>query len=175
MRTLLTLTVFAFTLTANAKPITVPIEGHGALKLDVPDGAKTDVQRRDPNAPPTVQITAPDDASVVLITPLWSPDGDASFNSPANLRQYLERMLEEIRPTAVETDFPFQKIDTKTISGLYVIATDKAPKKGEFEYLAQGVAATGDLVISFTILTHEKPPNGIAKALEIVRSIEQTK
>ena len=175
MRLLLTIAVFALTLDANATQLSVPLDGHGALELDAPDGWDAAVQRPDATVPPTVQITAPEEAFVVLITPLWSPAGDASFNSPASLRKYLDQMLEEVRPSAIETEFPFQKLDTKTISGLYFVATDKAPKKGEFEYLAQGVGAAGNLVVSFTILAHEKPPGGIAKALEIVRTLEHVK
>ena len=53
--------------------------------------------------------------------------------------------------------------------GYYFSATDKAPKSGEYAYMTQGIARTGDILIAFTVLTNDGQEAVVKAALDMLR------
>ncbi|HEX7151545.1 MAG TPA: hypothetical protein VF618_08670 [Thermoanaerobaculia bacterium] len=147
------------------------VPGHGALKLSVPAGW-TDGVRGQEGLPPTIRISygEGDGDVLVMITPFWSPKGDAQFNSTENIRTAVERSREAVLPSAVEKELVLRPIRTASGEGHFFWATDRAPKAGEYEYVASGAVPAGKLLVTFTILSHAEPPAGIDKALAILKS-----
>jgi hypothetical protein len=103
------------------------------------------------------------------ITPLRDARQKARAYSDEEIRAWLTDAAAAVEPTAVEKPLLVQKLGAVG-GGWYFSATDRAPKPGEFEFLSQGVFAAGPVLVTFTVLSHEAPPKGMAGALAIVRS-----
>jgi hypothetical protein len=155
---------------AIAQGASYPIPGHGALQLSVPAAWTATVRGGEGGLPPTIVLVHEKDGTRLLLTPLWSPKDNASFNSPKNVRLSVQHSAEQVQPTAVEKVLTLRDVVTSSGKGTFFWATDRAPKAGEYEYLAQGAVPAGKLMVSFTILSHRAPPAGIEEALSIVRS-----
>lgn len=91
------------------------------------------------------------------------------------IRAGIERAAHGARSGAVEKELPLREIETADGKGYYFSATDRSPAKGEYEYMANGAVPVGNLLVSFTVLTHTAPPQGIADAIAIVKTATQQK
>jgi len=167
----------AFALTLNAQSASssgeVPVPGHGALVLNWPSSWTQHVREGKGDEPPTVEITDPNGDVTVLLTPLWSPTKDPQFTSAENIKASVAKAAEAVQESAVESELALHELNGRSGRGYYFWATDRAPKKGEYEYMASGAAPAGDLLVSFTILTHTAPPKGISIGLVIAGSCRQ--
>jgi hypothetical protein len=146
-----------------------PVPDRGALRLSVPEGW-TEQVRAEGGMPPTIVLTAPDGSALLQVTALWSPRGEAGFNAPEKIRPAIEKAASLVQPTAVEKELKLQPIATPSGGGYYFSATDRAPKEGEYKFMANGGVPAGPLLLSFTVLSHAEPPRGMEAALAIVRS-----
>jgi len=149
-----------------------PVPGHGAVQFSVP-ADWTERVRATGGAPPTIELTAPKGEVTLLITAMWSPDDHAQFNSAENIRAAIEQSAKSVQSTAVEKELVLRPIATASGKGHFFWATDRAPKAGEYEFMANGAVPAGNLLLSFTALSHVAPPEGIQKALAIVQSAVQ--
>jgi hypothetical protein len=147
-----------------------PVSGHGSVKVLVPADWTEHVKNGEAGMPPTIELTAQGGDVMLLITPLWSPKGDPRFNSAQNIRTAIERSAKSVQHTAVEKELVIRAIGTVDGRGYFFWATDRAPKAGEYEFMANGGVPAGKLLLSFTVLSHAEPPKGIEEALEIVKS-----
>ncbi|HYK05125.1 MAG TPA: hypothetical protein VE974_25465 [Thermoanaerobaculia bacterium] len=148
------------------------VPDHGTLKLSVPAGWTQRVEG-EPAMPPTITLSSDDGKLLLMITPLWSPEGDPKFNSPESIREAIEGAAKSIQASAVEKELPLRTLKTASGEGFFFWATDRAPGAGEHEYMANGAVPAGKLLLSFTVLSHAAPPAGIADALAVVASASQ--
>jgi hypothetical protein len=159
------------------EPKQYPVPGHGKLKVTVPPGWTADVVPSPKEGLPQTLLFTPASGPMfrLLVTPLGSPTAVAGFNTP----DWIKRQITHIRDlrllTAAEKDTPLHEIKSKSGLGYWFAITDPAPKPGEYEHLTQGALPAGDLCVSFTVLTHTAPPEGVADALALLASVEQVK
>lgn len=154
----------------DAPPVrSYPVADHGALNLSVP--AKwTERVRSAQGVPPTIELSSDDGKALLLVTPLWSPDDDPKFNSTENIHTAIERAAKAVEGTAVEEKLTLRPLETSSGEGHFFWATDRAPKAGEYKYMANGAVPAGKLLLSFTVLSHVAPPEGLAEAIAVVAS-----
>jgi hypothetical protein len=145
---------------------------HGNLTLELPAGWSGSVRDSDTGLPPTIRLVN-GGGTEILLTPFWSLRKQPGFNAPERIHTLVEKMAASAAPTSVEGELPLHDIVTASGTGYYIQATDRAPKEGEYPYMAQGSVPAGELLVGFTVLTHTKPPRGLQVALAIVRSVQQ--
>jgi hypothetical protein len=155
---------------AQAPVRSYAIPGHGTLQLTIASGWTEHVRSSDRGLPPTLEFTDEQSGSKLLVTPLWSPTDDPQFTSAEYIRVAVERSAKHVQPTAVESELVLRDIGTSSGNGYYFWATDRAPKKGEHRFMATGVVPAGKLLLSFTVLSHQQPPDGVDEALKVVKS-----
>ena len=109
-------------------------------------------------APFKVLITAGGSAKPGMQT----PDRDT-------LRQQVEAAAKSFESQAVEKSLKLMELTGPALHGFYFSATDKAPKTGEYKCVTQGIARVGDIVLAFTILTHDGQEAVVKAALEMIR------
>jgi hypothetical protein len=161
-------TALVFPQTASARRFPVP--EHGELVLRVPEAWQAEGRQPSGHLPPTftfspssgvpfkVMVTA---GGFVLPGAL-PPDADT-------LRKQVEVFAKNAEPQAVEKSLVLQELKGPASHGFYFSATDKAPKPGEFTCLTQGMARVGDIILVFTILTHDGQEAVSKAALEMLR------
>jgi hypothetical protein len=154
---------------AHAGEKIVNLGEHGALALQVPDGWVMDNSRGAADNPPTLAFKPPaGDEFAVLVTPFWNLD-----TSEHNLGEIAGNMLADIAAMAVERELGLVPLGGGA-TGYFFRATDstlvsrKRIPDGEYLHLTSGAVATGDLVLTFTILTNERPSGVIDKALKMI-------
>lgn len=162
--------VWSVVLVAQTEVRQFAISGHGAVSLSVPVTWADRVQKSDRGLPPTYELTDTKTGTKVLITPLWSPTDDPQFTTRENIRVAVTRAARHAQSSAAESELVLRDIETSSGHGYYFWATDRAPKPGGYEFMANGVVPAGKLLLSFTVLTHERPPDSIEEPLAIVRS-----
>jgi hypothetical protein len=148
-----------------------PLPEHGSLEMSLPDSWKLSVQRPRQGLPPSIKFSpTKGDAFVLLVTPLWSPHPKPGFNSPTTVRSIVEASGRPFLDRAVETKLVLSEIKGSHAHGYAFSLKDNAPGPGEYEYMTQGAAGVGDLLITFTILTHSRDSIEIRRALNTIRS-----
>jgi hypothetical protein len=142
------------------------------LSLDVPSSWSEALQISKSGFPPTISITAPDGSVEMLVTPVWAPKGEKNFDSPPRVRAYVESAASRVLPSATQSTLPLQTIRTKRGAGYYFWAKDRAPRPGEFEYMAQGAVPAGGSLISFTVFMHGEPPDSLSWPLQMIETAD---
>lgn len=147
---------------------------HGELLLNVPSLWKQTVRRPPNNLPPTITF-APDqgDEFEVLITPIWSPQKDPSFNKPDKIKSLIDNDLRGMLPGAVEKEVSMQEFKSIDGTGYYFLVTDKAPKPGEYPYAVRAGVGVGDLLLSVTVLSKSKSTEGISSTIKALQEAMQ--
>ncbi|HET6250921.1 MAG TPA: hypothetical protein VFE47_24745 [Tepidisphaeraceae bacterium] len=150
------------------------VRGHGSLALVVPKGWSDSIQPAPGrNLPPTIRLATQGEKFLMLITPLTSQDGDANFNSPAKLREISQTTGKGMLSTARETALDIQELKGDKVVGYYYTLTDKAPAPGSYEYVTSAAVGVGDLMLSVTMLHHEKDLPERTAALEMLKGATQ--
>ncbi len=108
----------------------------------------------------------------VLLTPFWSVITQTDFQSTASIEKLVRAAAERVKPTAVQPELPLRELKTADGLGFFFWASDRAPKPGEYEHMAQGAVPVGPLLLQFTILSHAAPPMGISAPLAVVTSAQ---
>lgn len=155
-------------------PVRFDLGAHGKLELSLPPGwvAKSSPNPKSPY--PTIGIRPTDSQALVLvITPLWSPTHDASFNDQEHIRKLIDGDRNGMAPRSVEPTLELVELHGPSVRGFYFKATDKAPKAGDYEHVIRAGLGIGDLLLSATILSHEKDSEGVRAALEVLRDVRQ--
>ena len=148
-----------------------PLPEHGSLEMSLPDSWKLSVQRPRQGLPPSIKFSpSKGDAFVLLVTPLWSPHFNPGFNSPPTVRSIVEASGRPFLDRAVETKLVLSEIKGSHAHGYAFSLKDRSTGPGEYEYMTQGAAGVGDLLITFTILSHSPDSIEIRRALNTIRS-----
>jgi hypothetical protein len=148
---------------------------HGMLVLSVPESWTEEVRQPPFGLPPTIILRpAEKDNFVIMITPLWNPNGDEAFNSNDAIRELMEQEAQAMKTRALEKELALIPIKGSAAHGYYYAATDKAPKPEEWEYMLRAGVACGELLISGTFLTHEKSSSVVSETLQVFQSAKQT-
>lgn len=155
---------------------TYALPGHGALLLRVPKSWKDEVKRPSGGLPPTIALhPAGSEDPLFLLTPIWSPKGDKGFNSLEKVRGVVTEQMRQMAPSAAEKELSPEPLQGEQLSGFFFSATDKAPKKGDYEHLIQGAFAVGDLLLTATVLSHAKDSDGVRQAMTVLRDARHRK
>jgi len=156
----------------------LPVPEHGKLQVVVPAGWAIETRQspKEEGLPTTFLFTpASGPAFRLLVTPLGSPTAEPGFNTPNWIKAQISHIRDLRLRVAIEKEAPLHEIRSKSGTGYWFSITDPAPKPGEYEHLTQGALPAGDLCVSFTVLTHVAPPEGVADALALLATVEQVK
>ncbi|MBC8105712.1 MAG: hypothetical protein H7Z14_03910 [Anaerolineae bacterium] len=159
--------------TAAASTKTYAVAGHGDLKLTIPAGWTESEDPVQPGMPRTVRFTDADNKFEALISVLPPPKGLVDFNSPQKLRTIAHAQVKQMLTTSKETSVALEDLKGASANGFVYTLTDKAPAPGSYEYMTGGVVGVGDLILSTTMLMHEKNPPQRAIALQMLAAASQ--
>lgn len=148
-----------------------PLPKHGAFELKVPLVWKDSVRQPPNDLPPTISFAQKDGAAFeVLVTPMWAFRPDVTMPTPEETKSTVRRAADEAQQQAVEKTIEVKELKGTSATGYYFSATDRAPKPGEYKYLTQGMLSTGDLRVTFTILTNDGQEQIAQSALAMLAS-----
>ncbi|CAN5428124.1 hypothetical protein BH09PLA1_BH09PLA1_37670 [soil metagenome] len=150
------------------------VDGHGDLNLTIPAGWNESEDAPQPGMPRTVRLTDPDEKFEILISILPPPKDVPDFNSPQKLRAIADAQGTHMLATSRETSVALEEIKGASANGFVYTLTDRTPAPGSFEFITGGVVGVGDLILSTTMLMHEKNPPQRATALAVLSGASQS-
>lgn len=147
---------------------------HGTLVLKTPLSWQQSVRQPATDLPPTIKLTPESGGEFkVLVTPLWNPQQDPTYNAPDKIKALLERDLASMLPGAVEKQVEIRPIDGAAGSGYYFRATDRAPKAGDYPHALRAGVGVGDLLLSVTVLAKTPDSPAFAATLRMLEEARQ--
>ena len=157
----------------TAKSYDLP--GHGAFRLQVPEGWRDEVRTVGADLPPTISFTPVGGRRFeILVTPIWPMKGKAPA-SEDTLRGVVDVGLKEAQPRAVESQLAVKEVPGMPGRGYYFAATDRQPEPNGYTRMAQGAARVGTLTVTFTILTNSGQRDVVDAALGMIAGAEQVR
>jgi hypothetical protein len=148
------------------------IPNRGQLELSAPASWSDESETIQGNIPTITFHPKTGPGFEILVSVIAGPKG-TDYNSNTNVRKHIERDGQNLLPTAMESKLVIKEIAGQTGTGYYYTFTDRAPKPGEYEYMTQGGIGVGDLLLSFTILSHEKEGKVLQGALTMLAGAKQ--
>jgi len=144
------------------------LPGHGEVRLSVPERWVSRFTQPPGEVPPTITFAPKDGESFeVLITPVWRSGEDGTVYE-SGLRKQTEQAAAEAQSQAVEKTLALKEISGTDGHGYYFTATDRAPKPGEYKYMAQGMLKLGTLALAFTVLSNDGQAEVVGDALQLL-------
>jgi hypothetical protein len=145
------------------------LPNHGALLLKVPEGWKSSLKQPRGGLPPTIGFDAQSGgAFLVLITAVWETSAGGAPDD-AKIRSIVASAAKSAEPQSIEGSLAIQNLVGTSTRGYYFRASDREPKPGEWKYLTQGMIRTGEIALTFTILTNDGQAAIEKAALDMIR------
>lgn len=151
------------------------IENHGELRLTIPAGWTVQEDPATPGIPRTLRLTDANAKFEMLISILPPPAGMPDFNSKTKLRAIAEAQGKHLLATAKETNVALEEIKNAPGGGFIYAFSDKSPAPGSYEFISGGVVGVGELILSTTMLMHERNPSQRAAAIDVLAKAMQVK
>jgi ketosteroid isomerase-like protein len=153
---------------------TFAVPGHAALELAVPESWESTVRPAGEAFPPTITLVPVGTGEIkLMIVPFWDPKGDPRFNEPSEVRRLVEAERPILAPNVIESELVLEELTGPAAKGYYIAATDKAPEERGWEYVVRSRVAVGDLLLSVTVLGHEKDSEAMREAFTMLRGARQ--
>jgi hypothetical protein len=150
------------------------LPNHGVLQMKVPASWKDEVKQQAENLPPTITLTpASGDHFKIIITPFWKASEAAPALNDYFVHRMVERAAEANQPNAVEKPLKLIFLDGLYGRGYYFSATNKAPEKGDYKFITQGMLLVDELAVTFSILTNDEKKEVESTALTMLQSAIQ--
>jgi hypothetical protein len=155
-------------------PHVFELPDHGALALLVPAGWAAKVRQPPNRLPPTIMMRPlADAAGELIVTAVWPVGSAVKIPDEATLRSQVEEAAKNAALQSVQRRLPIREIKGVDGRGFYFTATDRAPKPGEYKYLAQGIIRVGGIALAFTVLTNDGQEGVVRSAIEVLRTAAQ--
>lgn len=152
-----------------------PVPGHGSLRLNVPDGWKTQTRKvEDPASITLHSVPASGNAFDVQVTAVWLDSARLASMKIDSLRTLVQGSADALLPRAVEKTAVLNELRGPQSAGFYYVLTDRDPGSG-FRYLTQGVFLTGEVLSTFTILHQTQVSPDLTQALRLFAEATYTK
>jgi hypothetical protein len=156
---------------AQDEPRTYDVPARGKLTLAVPSNWY-DQPRTDPTGILSIRFfdeIKPPREFDMSITVLWTPPGMSPYGSRPGVRALVQQAADDVAQGAAERNLPLQEFPIENGAGFLFEARAKDAKPGEPAYLTRGALASGDVTITFTILTMDPKSPAIGRAIEMLR------
>jgi hypothetical protein len=159
----------AFAANAATSPEQFVLPNHGTLVLNVPSDWKANVKTPAGDSPQTILIAPKNGAAFqMLLTPIWG-DAIRALPDDAKIHSVVMSAAKGAESGAAQSSVAFRNLVGPSTRGYYFYATDKSPTAGEWKYIRQGTIKTGDIVLTFTILTNDGDQANAKTALDMIR------
>jgi hypothetical protein len=146
------------------------------IQFNVPVAWKDEVRRPPKNLPITIRFGPQTGGSFeVLLTPLWPRKSQAPQASAEKMRDLTHEAASKVKPKVVEKTIPIKELKGPAGSGYYFSVTDRAPKKGEYKFMTQGMIRIGEVLTTFTIFTNEGRESVVPEVLAMLKDARHGK
>jgi hypothetical protein len=146
------------------------LPNHGVLKLSFPSSWHSQLRQPAGSLPPTIALTPTAGAPFqILITAIWAIPPRDPLPNHAAIHDQVAAAAKSAAPESVEGTVPLRDLRGPHNQGYYFLATDRAPKPGEFKYLTQGIVELGGINLAFTLLTNDGQDRVVKAALDMLR------
>lgn len=142
---------------------TVPVPGHGSLRISLPSTWRCTTEPSPEGGADTLRLEPPQGTAFLLrITPAWVPAASRDADQAA------QWMRMRLTGQTVEQEIPVEQFKGSRNTVSWFSATNRNPAPGEHEAMAQGAAIVGELLVGFTLLHH---PGDLPERAAVLRAL----
>jgi hypothetical protein len=170
--TALILTVAAMCALAAAPTTRVLNLGDAAISLEWDPSWQVEEARPDASANST-GFHAPDPSHLLVMLTAHISPGEAGMDTA--MRGMVDDKAKELLTQSVQKELPVESFKNGETRGYQVCATDRAPKPEEWKYICQGMAASGNLVVAYTVLYNDPGKAQAKRAVKALQAMQITK
>ncbi|MFB3896039.1 MAG: hypothetical protein ACE14V_07030 [bacterium] len=152
--------------------LSLPIPNYGNLVMPVPRDWFGQFNAEGNKLGYNLNIVPPNSGMEILVT-AFGPASGTLMPTPARMKQMVIKQSKEMLETAIELELKVEEFKGPKAVGYYFSCTDKAPKPNEYKFATQGMAQTGNIMFTFTILANERNISIINKTLQMLAAAEQ--
>lgn len=169
--------VFAVDYDTHLESFAVP--NHGELVFHVPVGWEINYvfYGEEKAVPPVVTFFARDEQERELfqlnVSALWDDSFTCDVTDPANVRKLVEEVGQDILEYSDQNELVLEPFSGSSGEGYYFNVTDSSSRPGEYRCLVQGALAVGDVVLVFSLFTHDDNQELKDKTLQMLRAVVQ--
>ena len=136
-----------------------PVPEHGELVLEVPEKWEVTYFSPAENKPPVITFYQKDDKKKELfqlnLSPLWDDGFGRNITSPEQIRDFVNNVGQRVLELSDETELQLLLIQGTDGQGYFFSLTDSSAGPGEYRYLTQGALSVGEILVVFSLFTHE--------------------
>lgn len=153
-----------------------PLTGHGKIRLQVPASWKETVRQSPGGRPPTIVFTPQTGSGfMILFTPLYPVRAGTPPPSENDLQLLVQDSAVRANKQSVEKKLAIKKLNGGSVHGYYFSATDRAPRRGEYKYLTQGMLLIDEILPAFTVLTNDGNEDVVQQSLIMLKNVSHIK
>ena len=153
-----------------------PLTGHGQIRLQVPASWKETVRQPSQERPPTIVFTPKTGPGfMILFTPLYPVRAGTPPPSENDLKLLVQDSVVRANKQSVKKKLAINKLKGRYVHGYYFSATDRAPRRGEYKYLTQGMLLIDEIIPTFTVLTNDGDDTVVQQSLTMLKSVSHIK
>lgn len=146
------------------------IPGRGSLQLTVPVAWQVLYILREPEGPPTLRFSPLDgDAFQLFVTPYWHDGLDRDITSGDAVRALVTGVGQETLKLSRDQKLVIEPFSGAATPGYFFNLEDRDAPAEEFRFVTQGALVVGDVVLTFTLLTHERASGAYDAAFALLR------
>lgn len=155
------------------------VPNHGELVFHVPVGWEINYVFYDEEeaVPPLVTFFSRDEKRRELfqlnVSALWDDSFSRNVTDPASIRELVEEVGQNILEYSDQNELVLKPFSGRNGEGYYFNVTDSSARPGEYRYLTQGALAVGDVVLIFSLFTHDGDTALKEKTLQMLRAVVQ--
>ncbi len=147
----------------------LPVGDSDLLVLKVPLAWKQIDRSSDDGAVRSYVFTAGEGKAFrVTVTPMAGHLLKFGFSRPENIQAMVENEGTDLLANAVESKVRVEELRAPDVVGYHFTLTDRAPKPGEFKYMIEGARGFPQMLVMFTILTHDPQAEVCREALSMI-------
>ena len=144
------LLLHTFMTSALGKEYEIKNQNFGSIEINIPEHATAEEKGQNANA---LHYSFADEKSTLMVTFIF---GAPKKLTDVELKSTVQGTGQKMLDSAVENELHLSSLKLKDGLAYYFSLTDKAPKPGEYEYMSQGLASLGEILVSFTVLHNDE-------------------
>ncbi len=151
-----------------------PVPEHGELVLNVPSDWEVTYVETGKVSPPVITFFRKDVNKQELfqlnLSILWDDGFERNILDPEHIRQLVEDTGKNALAGAEQSELSLLPLAGEMGSGYFFNLADAEAKAGEYRYLTQGALSVGELLVVFSLFTHQPDDHFLHKSLQMIQT-----
>ena len=151
-----------------------PIPEHGELILNVPSDWEVTYVESGKAAPPLITFFRKNEHKAIVfqlnLSILWDDGFERNITEPEEIKRLVEEAGNSALAHSEQTRLELVPVTGIMGTGYLFSLSDATPAPGEYRYLTQGALSVGEVLVVFSLFTHDTEPELRTSVLQLLET-----